>query len=152
MRVARVLFLRWSVLAALCVAGGSQSVFGQVAGGEITGVVKDQGGVPTPGATITVTDVRTGRLRVVTSTADGLYVAPGLVPGEYRVDVELSGFKAARREPIRVFTGEKVRVDVDLAVGDFREQVTVTGMRRSSAPRLPASGPSWDRSRSCSCR
>ena len=115
------------VLAALCVAGGSQSVFGQVAGGEIAGVVKDQGGVPTPGATITVTDVRTGRLRVVTSTADGLYVAPGLVPGDYRVDVELSGFKAARREPIRVFTGEKVRVDVDLALGDFRERVTVTG-------------------------
>ena len=51
---------------------------------------------------------------------------PEPAPGEYRIDVELAGFKPIRREGIRLATGEKARIDFDLAVGDVREQVTVT--------------------------
>ena len=98
----------------------------QVAAGEITGVVKDPGGAAVPGATVTVTNVATNRQRIVVSSADGVYTAPSLAPGEYRVDVELSGFKPVRREGIRLSTGEKARIDFALAVGDVREQVTVT--------------------------
>ena len=126
MQVTRVWSVRLLVLAASCVGAKPPSVSAQVAAGAITGLVKDQGGTPTPGATISVTEVRTGRLRVVTTTAGGLYVAPGLPPGEYRVDVELSGFKTVRREGIRLSTGEQVRVDVELPIGDLRERVTVT--------------------------
>ena len=79
-----------------------------------------------PGATVTVTNVETNQQRVVVSSGDGVYTAPSLAPGEYRVDVELSGFKPIRREGIRLSTGEKARIDFDLAVGDVREQVTVT--------------------------
>ena len=59
------------------------------------------------------------------STGDGVYTAPSLAPGEYRLDVELAGFKPVRREGIRLSTGEKARIDFDLSVGDIREQVTV---------------------------
>ena len=51
------------------------------------------------------------------SSSEGVYTAPSLAPGEYRVDVELSGFKPVRRDGVRVLTGEKARVDFDLAVG-----------------------------------
>ena len=47
------------------------------------------------------------------------------IPGEYRLDIELAGFKPVRREGVRLSTGEKARVDFDLSVGDIREQVTV---------------------------
>jgi hypothetical protein len=98
----------------------------QVAGGTITGVVKDQAAASVPGATVTVTDAATNRQRVVTSSREGVYAATGLAPGTYRVDVELSGFKPLRRSGIQLETGETAQIDVALEVGDVREQVTVT--------------------------
>jgi len=97
----------------------------QTAAGEITGVVKDQAGAAVPGATITVTDTRTNLQRVVVSTDDGVYTAASLAPGEYRIDVELAGFKPVRREGVRLSTGEKARIDFDLSVGQIQELVTV---------------------------
>ncbi len=128
MRVARLAFafMRLFLLAAWCVAATGSALFAQVAAGEITGILKDQGGAAVPGATVTVTNVGTNRQRIVLSTGEGVYTAPSLAPGEYRVDVELPGFKPMRRAGIRLSTGEKARIDFDLAVGDVREQVTVT--------------------------
>ena len=99
----------------------------QTAAGEITGLVKDQAGAAVPGATITVTETRTNLQRVAVSTGDGVYTAASLAPGEYRLDLELSGFKPVRREGVRLATGEKARIDFDLAVGGVQEQVTVVG-------------------------
>jgi hypothetical protein len=99
----------------------------QTAGGEITGVVKDQAGAAVPGATITVTEARTNLQRVVVSTRDGVYAVPSLAPGEYRLDLALAGFKPVRRESIRLATGEKARIDFDLEIGGLQEQVTVVG-------------------------
>jgi hypothetical protein len=112
------------VVAAACWIGASPA-FAQTAAGEITGVVRDQAGAAVPGATVTVTETRTNRQRVVVSTRDGFYTAASLAPGEYRLDIELAGFKPMRREGVRLATGEKTRIDVDLSVGDLREQITV---------------------------
>src|SRR6185436_18378772 len=99
----------------------------QTGAGAIAGMVKDHAGAAVPGATITVTEIRTNRQRIVASTNDGVYTAPSLAPGEYRLDLQLTGFKPVRREGVRLATGEKVRIDFDLSVGDIREQVTVFG-------------------------
>jgi hypothetical protein len=112
---------------AACVCLRATLAFAQVAAGEITGLVKDQAGAAVPGATITVTETRTNLQRISVSTGDGVYTAASLAPGDYRVDVELAGFKPLRREGIRLSTGEKARIDFDLSVGDIREQVTVVG-------------------------
>ncbi len=108
--------------------------FGQVAAGEITGIVKDQNGTGVPGATVAVTQVSTNRVRVSVTSVDGVYTAPTLPPGEYRIDVTLNGFKPIRREGLRLSTGEKIRLDFKLEVGDVREEVTV----RADAPMLRA--------------
>src|SRR3984893_19328663 len=125
MRVVRLCSIRFSLLA-VCLAASVSPLFAQVATGEITGIVKDQAGAAVPGATVTVTDVNTNRQRVITSSGEGVYTAPSLPPGDYRVDVELSGFKPVRRAGIHLSTGEKARIDFDLAVGNVSEQVTVT--------------------------
>ena len=120
---------RGSLVICLVVAGACcvsvPAALAQTAAGAITGVVHDQVGASVPGATITVTETRTNLQRVVVSTRDGVYTAASLAPGEYRIDVELAGFKPMRREGIRLSTGEKARIDFDLSVGDIREQVTV---------------------------
>jgi hypothetical protein len=101
-------------------------VFAQVAAGEITGIVKDQAGAAVPAATVTVTNVDTNQQRILASSREGVYAAPSLAPGTYRVEVALPGFKPVRREGVRLSTGEKIRIDFGLAVGEVREQVTVT--------------------------
>src|SRR5689334_3828507 len=99
----------------------------QVAGGEITGVIKDPAGTAIPGATVTVTNVGTNLQRVAVTTAHGVYTAPSLAPGQYRIEIQLAGFKPIRRGGLNLSTGEKARLDFTLAVGDIREQVTVVG-------------------------
>ena len=135
------------LVASACWIGVSPA-YAQTAAGEITGVVHDQDGAAVPGATITVTETRTNLQRVVVSTRDGVYTAASLAPGEYRLDVELAGFKPIRREGIRLATGEKARIDFDLSVGDIREQVRSWPQTRRSCERRPrASGPSLRTSR-----
>ena len=96
------------VVSVMC-AGGVFPAHAQTGAGEITGLVKDQAGAAVPGATITVTETRTNVQRVAVSTGDGVYTAASLAPGEYRLDIELIGFKSVRREGIRLATGEKAR-------------------------------------------
>jgi hypothetical protein len=134
MRIEMLSPVRWSVFAACCLGAAVHPVWGQVASGEITGVVKDQAGTAVPGATVTVTNLETNRRVVRASTGDGLFTAPGLPPGQYRIDVHLEGFRPVRRDGIRLSTGEQVRLDFDLVVGDVREQVVVT----ADAPMLRA--------------
>ena len=47
--------------------------------GTIRGEVSDSTGAPIAGATVTVRNLDTGYTRTITSTADGLYIAPDLV-------------------------------------------------------------------------
>jgi hypothetical protein len=126
MRMAGRWRVRLSLLIAVCLAVPGSAVLAQFAAGEITGIVKNQAGAAVPGATVTVTDVNTNLQRVIVSSGEGVYTAPSLAPGDYRVDVELTGFKATRRAGIHLSTGEKARIDFDLAVGNVSEQVTVT--------------------------
>src|SRR5215510_9524482 len=113
--------LRLSLFVTACFAIHAVPASAQVAAGEITGLVKDQAGAAVPGATITVTETRTNRQRIAVSTGDGVYTAASLAPGDYRLDVEVAGFKPVRREGVRLSTGEKARINFELSVGDVRE-------------------------------
>ena len=111
-------------LCVICLSAVSSSAR-QAGAGEITGMVRDQNGDRAPGATVTVTEMRTNSQRMVVSTRDGVYTAANLAPGEYRIDISLSGFKPVRQQGIRLATGEKARIDFDLSLGTLAEQVTV---------------------------
>ncbi len=124
----RFSLLRWrfewlAVVAAL--ASLPKPVFAQVAGAEITGAIVDQAGAPVSGVTVTATNAATNQPRAVVTTTDGVYAVASLAPGEYRLDVTFPGFRTIRREGIRIATGEKLRLDFELAVGNVGEEVTV---------------------------
>src|SRR5262244_3630944 len=75
---------------------------------------------------ITITEINTGIARTVASGADGGYVMPYLPPGTYRIEVEKSGFKRFATVDIRLATGQAVRVDAALEVGQISETTEVT--------------------------
>jgi carboxypeptidase family protein/TonB-dependent receptor-like protein len=97
----------------------------QVDRATLSGVVKDTGGGVVPGATVQVTNLATNLESLQTTTETGSYQAVNLIPGRYRIDVELSGFKKSS-QVVTLEVGQRARVDVVLAVGAISETVTVT--------------------------
>ena len=102
------------------------SLHAQEITGSINGIVTDSTGGVLPGVQVTVTNIGTNVAKTVTTGPSGAYVVPFLFFGTYRVSAELTGFKTARAENIRLSTSEQVRVDLTLSVGDVTESVEVT--------------------------
>ena len=115
-----------------CILAGRAAGAGQVGSGTLIGVVRDQAGASVPGATVTVTAIATNVPRTTTTNADGRYVVAGLAPSDYRLRVDISGFRPLVRDGIRLPTGETLTVDVQLELGTVTESVDVT----ADAPQL----------------
>src|SRR5437867_13304361 len=77
----------------LCVLGAPVFAQSQAANGAIEGTVTDSSGAVLPGVTVTIANTGTGLERVVVTNEKGLYRAPLLPLGTYRVVAELRGFK-----------------------------------------------------------
>src|SRR5688572_17623296 len=89
--------------------------------GTIDGTVKDEQGAMLPGVTVNVTNIDTGVQRVVVTNESGLYRAPLLPLGTYRVAAELQGFKKFEQTGVALRAGQTAVIDVALAVGTIAE-------------------------------
>ena len=94
--------------------------------GSINGQVTDPDGAAVPKANVTVTSIDTGAVAHVTTTTEGFYTAPGLLPGYYRVTISAKGFKSFVRDELKVETQTNVKADVKLVIGAVSEVVMVT--------------------------
>ncbi len=111
----------------LILAVGSSALAQSTAiNGTIEGTVKDDQGAVLPGVTVTVTNVDTGEQREVVTNESGLYRAPLLSLGTYRVAAELQGFKKFEQTGVSLRAGQTAVIDVSLAVGTVAETITVT--------------------------
>src|SRR5262249_32054428 len=93
---------------------------------ELTGHVIDQTGALIAQAKVTITDVATSQTMSASATNNGDYTITNLKPGVYTVAVEANGFKRFVREGVRLATGERVRLDIELEPGTVSELVTVS--------------------------
>jgi len=91
----------------------------------VVGMITDQSGAAIPGVQITITNDQTGQVRHEVSNDAGQYVVPSLANGKYTLKVEASGFKTAERKDVVLNVGDRVRVDLQLQVGETRESVNV---------------------------
>src|ERR1700730_11754170 len=107
-----------------CVVAGT-TTHAQAGEAEITGTVRDQNSATIARARVALTEVTTGQTYSTTVTDHGDYTITNLKPGSYDVSVEADGFKRFVREGVRLATGERVRVDVELQPGAVAENVTV---------------------------
>jgi hypothetical protein len=102
-------------------------VVGQSFYGSLVSVVKDDQGGVIPGATLVLVNTGTNERREGISDADGTFRFLNLVPGRYRLDVELAGFQRYVRDQIEVNVQSAPRIDVVLQLGNLSETVLVTG-------------------------
>ena len=107
--------------AVLCAHALSQAIYGN-----IFGTITDQSGSAVAGATVTVTSVQKGTTFRTTSNDTGNYTVTHLIPDQYDVRAESSGFNAFESKNIPVYADEGARVDVRLHVGGTQETVTVS--------------------------
>jgi hypothetical protein len=104
----------------VCVCAFGQSNFATV-----SGRVEDSSHAPVEGARITIRAKDTGAVRLLESKGYGLFEAVNLLPGDYSVDVEATGFAAVSRQ-IRLEVGQNMGLDLILSVGGQHETLAVT--------------------------
>jgi len=79
-----------------------------------------------PSARVTITNVDRKISQTTTTNGAGFYNVIELVPGEYTVRVESSGFSPVEFNNVIVKAGDTVTVDAALKVGAVAEKLTVT--------------------------
>jgi outer membrane receptor protein involved in Fe transport len=92
---------------------------------EISGTVRDGGGLVLPAVSIKLESVSTGLSRTATTNEDGFYQIVGLAPGTYRLTAERSGFKTIAQSNVELIVSQRAAVDLTLEVGEVREVVEV---------------------------
>src|SRR6202521_2628690 len=100
--------------------------FSQGNAGRILGTHTDQSGGVMAGATVTVTDTQRGTTRTLTTNQSGEYNSPGLLPSNYTVRAEATGFKTIERTGILLEVNTDLRVDLSLQPGQQNQTITVT--------------------------
>jgi len=106
--------------------GAFAAAHAQAGKAELTGSLRDQNRAAVTQARVAVTEIAIGQTYSTTVTDNGDYTFTNLKPGTYNLAVEADGFKRFVREGVRLPTGERVRLDVELQPGALSETVTVT--------------------------
>src|SRR5215831_12678632 len=92
---------------------------------EILGIVTDPTGAAVPGAKVTIVRTSTGESRSATTNHTGEYSFPLIEIGDYRVRVEMQGFKSQTVTGLHIELQQKARVNFTLELGQLAEAVEV---------------------------
>jgi len=98
--------------------------FAQKITGDISGTVTDQTGAAVPNAAVNVQNLGTGEKATGTTNETGFYRIVNLPPGQYRMTIEVTGFKTMER-PATVSIALVTEANFALQVGTRAETVEV---------------------------
>jgi hypothetical protein len=93
--------------------------------GRLIGTVASSDGLIS-GASVKVTDDKTGKERSVVTGSDGTFTVPQLEIGTYTVKVTANGFKTFTVTSVKIDIGREYSLAATLEVGQVAEAVTVT--------------------------
>jgi hypothetical protein len=144
----------------ILVLGLAVHSYAQSAGtAEIRGTITDPTGAVVPGAQVIVRNLDTGAERNLTTNEAGIYVAPLLQSGRYKVTVAKQGFAEVKRENLVLEVGQTLAVDLTLSLQAAQQSVTVTSeaalvetqkfdvsqtISQAYVENLPLNGRRWD--------
>jgi Carboxypeptidase regulatory-like domain/TonB-dependent Receptor Plug Domain/TonB dependent receptor len=121
-KIALAILTLWAIGLSFLVA---PRVKAQVAGATLSGTVMDPSSKSIPLAQVSIKNLATGTTVSVTSDADGFYLVPNLIPGNYEVKVSASGFATTVQTGITLTVGAKLLLSFTLKVGQVEQQVHV---------------------------
>jgi Carboxypeptidase regulatory-like domain len=109
----------------IAVLAATPGLWGQAAT-SLRGTVNDPSGAAIPNATVRLINAGTNLERTATSDAQGNYVFAQVLPGNYTLDVEASGFAKYEQTGIQLLVNLPASIDVKMKIGRAAETVTVT--------------------------
>jgi hypothetical protein len=122
MRLAKIsLFILFVFLLSL----SSSALRAQTATGSILGTIKDSSGSVVPGVTVTVTSRGTGATRTATTSEAGTYSVVALLPGNYLLTYEATGF-ARGEQSLTVTVGATANGDFAMPLASQVTKVEVS--------------------------
>jgi hypothetical protein len=92
----------------------------------VAGRITDAVGAAVAGARLEARDANTGAVANTLSAEDGSYQIAFLTPGSYVITVEKPGFKKSIRDGVKLEVAARATVDIQLALGEVSQSVTVT--------------------------
>jgi len=101
-------------------------IYAQTDVAEITGTVTDAQRAAVPAATVTLISQERGFKRTAQTSENGVYSFPGIPPGAYSVEVEMTGFKKSVQSNVQAPIASTVEINFALEIGNVSEVVTVT--------------------------
>ena len=125
--------MKFSKLVVFLLLGAAAAV-AQETRGDISGTVTDPQGGTIAAVTVTVTNVDTNVKTEVVTGANGFYLAPLLITGNYQIVAEAPGFKKLVRSGLGLRLGQHMEINLIMEVGAVNESVTVS----AAAPLLDA--------------
>src|SRR5215470_19331880 len=102
----------------------SATSFAQSNYATLVGTVSDPQNRPLPGAAVQLTSAGTQAIRKVVSNEFGLYRVTGLLPGDYELEVTLSGF-ASMKQSLRLEVGQQLTLDVSLRLASVTTTIEI---------------------------
>lgn len=93
----------------------------------LIGRVTDPSGALISGASVRALNKATNASASSVTNESGTFEIPYLLPGLYRVTVEMAGFKTAVRDGIELRVSDRMMLDFQLELGNVAESVVVTG-------------------------
>jgi hypothetical protein len=118
--------LQTLLLCVVVVLTSSLSLHGQSTYGTVDGTVTDSTGAVVGSAQVTLTNVGTQEKHTQATGDAGLYTFVNVEPGNYRLDIEKSGFKHFARTNVVVQVQQETHIDATLPIGQASETVEVT--------------------------
>src|SRR5665213_276567 len=113
-------------LAAIFVILSGVSALAQTSGaGTINGTVADAAQAVIPNASVTVTNTDNGISHAYTTNSSGLYNAPFLLPGHYKVGATAANFGRVEASGLTLLVGQTLTIDLTLKVSSESTTVEV---------------------------
>ena len=107
---------------------------------QINGTVRDTSGAVLPGVDVTITQTETNFTRSTVTDGEGNYIISNLPTGPYRLQASLSGFRTFQRTGIVLQVNANPTINVEMAIGELAETVSVEAATPLVETRSPAVG------------
>ncbi len=114
--------LKWMILLALWQA---MQALAQVSTANVAGIVEDASGARIPDANVKLINALTGTENDSTTSHDGIFLLPGVIPGTYTLQIERQGFATAQVTGLTLDIGDTRNLLIRLRVGSVTETVQI---------------------------
>lgn len=125
----RATFLRSCLQLLLCAVLPIFICYGvsaQTSTSNVSGTITDPQGNVVAGSTVRLISVGTNATRIQVTNESGVFTFDLIPPGDYRLEVEATGFKKAIVSDVRALVAKSTQANVTLEIGNVQESVTVS--------------------------